>query len=147
MPGFRHAFVVRAPLAAVANFHHDPGVLKRLLPPLGAELHRFDPLAEGSVAEFSLWLGPWPIRWRAVHSNFDPLGGFTDTQVSGPFKAWRHAHRFEPVDSASTRVIDQIEYEHRPGLVGLLTRVLFSTPALRLTFWYRSVVTRRTLER
>ena len=80
MPVFDYAFTVRAPLARVAEFHRDTRALQRLSPPpMFVQLHRLEPLAEGSVAEFTLWLGPLPLRWRAVHSNVDPLGGFTDT--------------------------------------------------------------------
>ncbi len=146
MPSFRHAFVVNAPLAAVADFHRDTCVLK-LLAPTFVQLHRFEPLREGALADFTLWIGPLPIRWQALHSNVDPLRGFTDTQTRGPFKSWRHTHRFEPVDANTTRVVDQIEYEHRPGVAGWFSRLLFSPPALALSFWYRGVVTRRALER
>jgi hypothetical protein len=43
-----------------------------------------EPLAEGSISDFTLWFGPLPIRWTARHSHIDPLHGFTDTQVRGP---------------------------------------------------------------
>lgn len=82
---FQYAFAVRAALAAVAEFHHDARALQRLTPPpLFVQLHRVEPLAEGSLASFTLWFGPLPVRWMAVHSGVDFLHGFTDTQHSGP---------------------------------------------------------------
>ena len=144
---FEYAFTVRAPLAAVAHFHHDTRALKRLSPPpLFVQLHRVEPLGEGSVAEFTLWLGPLPLRWRAVHSDVDALHGFTDIQAHGPLKRWRHTHRFEPLDDTTTRVLEYIEYQHADGWMGALTRLLFSPPGLRFLFAYRSWVTRRSLE-
>ena len=81
MPEFRHSFTVDAPLAAVRAFHHDTGVLRQLTPlPIIARVHAFEPLADGSQAEFTLWFGPLPLRWQAVHSDVGP-NGFTDTQV------------------------------------------------------------------
>jgi len=149
MPVFEYEFTVRAPLAAVAQFHHDTRALKRLSPPpLFVQLQRVEPLAEGSVAEFTLWFGPLPLRWQAVHSNVDVLHGFTDVQTRGPLQRWRHTHRFEAVDeTATTRVVEYIEYEHADGWPGVLTRLLFSEPGLRFLFAYRSWVTRRSLER
>lgn len=145
---FTYEFLVRAPQAAVAQFHHDASTLRRLSPPpLFVQLHRVDPLAEGAIADFTLWFGPLPVRWVAVHSQVSPSAGFTDTQQRGPLRVWRHTHRFEAVDAAVTRVIEQVEYDHHPGLAGLFSRVLFAPPGLRFLFWYRGWVTRRALER
>lgn len=147
MLSFDHSFIVRAPLAAVAGFHRDTRVLRRLTPPpVYVQIHRVEALAEGSISEFTLWFGPLPIRWTARHSEVDPLGGFTDTQVAGPMQHWVHRHAFEPVDADRTRVRDRIAYQHPPGPRGLLTRLLFGGLGLRLTFAYRGWVTRRALE-
>ena len=143
---FNHNFVVRAPLAAVAAFHHDARVLPRLTPPpILVQLHRVDPLGEGSIADFTLWFGPLPVRWVALHSQVDPLRGFTDTQQSGPLKFWRHIHSFEAVDAATTRVSDHVQFEHHPGWRGWLSRVLYNQPALAFLFAYRTWVTRRDM--
>lgn len=142
----QHAFTVRAPLAAVAAFHRDTAVLPRLTPPpVRVELGRIEPLAEGSVSEFTLWFGPLPVRWRAVHSEVDPLHGFTDTQASGPMRYWRHAHRFEAQGSSATRVTEHVFYAHHAGMRGLASRVLFNRLALRLLLLYRAFVMRRAL--
>lgn len=148
MPTFQYAFTVRAPLAAVAEFHHDARALKRLSPPpMFVQLHRVDPLGEGAIADFTLWLGPIPIRWLAVHSDVHPLTGFTDTQQRGPLCYWRHTHRFEALDAGTTRVSEHIVYDYHPGLAGVFARLLFSSPGLTFLFWYRGWVTRRSLER
>ena len=93
MPIFDYTFTVRAPLAAVAEFRHDTRALKRLTPRLILmQMHRVDPFGEGSVSEFTMWFGPIPVRWTAVHSNVDPERSFTDTQARGPLKRWQHTH-------------------------------------------------------
>jgi ligand-binding SRPBCC domain-containing protein len=99
------------------------------------------------VAEFTLWFGPVPLRWVAVHSNVSAQHGFTDTQQRGPLKAWRHTHRFEAVDASTTHVSEHIEYEYPSGLPGLLAHLLFTPPALSFLFTYRQWVTRRALEK
>ena len=81
MPTFDYRFTVNAPLAAVSAFHFEPGILKTLTPPLMImQVHRFDPLAEGSIGEFTMWMGPIPVHWKAEHSGVTS-SGFTDTQV------------------------------------------------------------------
>src|SRR5436309_2383717 len=129
---FDYTFIVPAPLAAVAAFHHDARALPRLTPPpIHVQLHRVDPLAEGAIADFTLWFGPLPVRWLARHSQVDPLHGFTDTQESGPLKFWQHTHRFEALDAASTRVSEHVAYRHHGGWRGLFSRLLYNQPALR----------------
>jgi ligand-binding SRPBCC domain-containing protein len=147
MHTFTYAFTVRAPLTAVAEFHRDARALRRLTPPpILVQLHRVEPLAEGSVSEFTLWFGPLPIRWTAHHSQVGLLHGFTDTQVCGPVKSWQHTHRFTAVDDHTTQVTEHIDYEHFTGLRGWLSRLLFSGPALRFMFAYRAWITRRAVE-
>jgi ligand-binding SRPBCC domain-containing protein len=72
--------------------------------------------------------------------------GFTDTQVSGPLKSWRHNHRFTALGPRLTRVDDHIVYEHHAGPRGLLTRLLFARPGLLYLFTARKLLTRRGVD-
>jgi ligand-binding SRPBCC domain-containing protein len=145
-PSFTSRFVVPATLEAVARFHADPRALTRLTPPPTVmRVHRLDPLGEGSVSEFTMWVGPIPIRWRAVHSGFKALKGFTDTQELGPMARWIHRHSYRALGDGNTEVTDQIWYEHPAGWRGILTRALFSKLPLKALFAYRAIATRRAL--
>jgi ligand-binding SRPBCC domain-containing protein len=145
MRTFDYTFEVAAPLEAVSRFHNDTSVLKKLTPPpLLVQIHHFEPMGEGSKADFTLWFGPLPLRWQAVHSEVS-LYGFTDTQVRGPLKSWRHTHRFTSIDKSRTLVHEHIEYEHDRGLRGLLSRLLFSTLGLKMLFTARMLLTRRSV--
>jgi len=147
MPVFDHSFVVDAPLAAVRAFHGDTSALSVLSPPgTFVHLHAIEPLAEGSVSRFTLWLGLLPVRWTAVHRGVSERG-FTDVQAEGPAASWEHTHSFVPLDDGRTRVDDHVEFAHQPGLRGLLTRVLFSRPNLRFLFGWRAFATRRAVRR
>lgn len=146
MTRFDWATRVQASVDAVAGFHALPGAIRRLTPPLvPMTLHRMDPLAEGSVSEFTLWFGPLPVRWTALHLDVDPQGGFTDIQIDGPFRSWIHTHRYEPDHSGDLRIVERVDYEHQAGWRGLLTRILFSRPMLTALFLYRSLVFRKAL--
>ncbi|NBT12822.1 MAG: hypothetical protein EBS56_04445 [Planctomycetia bacterium] len=145
MPQFDYSFTVPAPLAAVQRFHSDTSALKRLTPPPTiVQLHEIEPLAEGSVSKFTLWVGPLPLHWTAVHRGVSPRG-FTDVQVAGPAARWEHTHTFTPLDASTTRIDEHIEFEHKRGVWGVVTRLLFSRPNLLLMFAYRRFITRRSL--
>jgi ligand-binding SRPBCC domain-containing protein len=147
MPVFDFRFTVDAPLAAVSAFHFQTGILKALTPPLMImQVHRFDPLANGSIGEFTMWMGPIPVRWVAEHSEVSQTG-FIDTQTRGPMKFWKHTHRFNSVSPDMTEVHEHIEFEHHSGLRGLWSRILFPLPALIVLFSYRRWATRRAVRR
>lgn len=146
MPVFSTTFSVNAPLKAVADFHKDTSALKKLNPPgVIVQLHRVDPMAEGSVSKFTMWFGPFPIRWTAVHSDVS-INGFTDTMVDGPAAHWVHTHRYEAEGPNKTLLKEHIEYEHKPGFMGLVTRVLFSPLNLKILFAFRARATRKGVE-
>ena len=147
MPVFDFRFEVNAPLNAVSAFHFEPGILKTLTPPLMImQVHKFEPLAEESVAEFTMWMGPIPVRWKAVHSKVSKTS-FTDTQVSGPMKSWVHTHTFSELSDNVTEVHEHIEYEHFGGLRGIWSRLLFPRPGLIALFTIRKLITRREVRK
>ncbi len=132
-----------ASLEAVSDFHRDTSALK-ILSPMPMQLHRADPMADGSISEFTMWLGPIPIRWRAVHSDVS-ANGFTDTQESGPMAFWAHTHRFESVNENQTHIYEQIEYRHPKGSRRFFTRLLFGKLGLQILFTYRQLATKYAL--
>lgn len=105
-----------------------------------------EPLAQDSISRFTVWFGPLGIKWTAKHSDVDE-DGFTDTHIAGPMASWVHTHRFVAIDSVTTSVLDHVEYDHKPLPRGLLTRVLFSKPAMRGLFTYRMIQTKRKVSR
>lgn len=146
---FEYEFTVDAPLTAVSAFHYDTTALKKLaLPFTFVQLHKVEPMGEGSVSEFTMWLGPIPVHWRAIHSNVSERG-FTDTQdpEQGPAAYWQHTHTFTPLNDQQTRVHEHIKFEHKPGAAGLLTRFLFSKPNLHVLFGYRQWATQRAVKK
>ena len=147
MTVFDFRFTVNATLQAVSEFHFQPGILKTLTPPLMImQVHRFDPLANGSIGEFTMWMGPIPVRWKALHSDVSETT-FTDTQVSGPMKSWVHCHTFTALDEQTTEVHEHVEFEHFGGLKGLLSLLLFPHPALFVLFTIRKIITRLQIRR
>jgi len=144
MKTFTNTFTVKAPIQAVAEFHSSTTALKQLtLFPVFVQIHQIEPLGEGSMAEFTMWFGPFPVRWVAQHVQVDPMHGFTDVQIAGPMLLWEHTHSFRSISDQETEVRDYIEYAYRPGLKHFWTRLLYATIMLRILFLYRSFVTKR----
>lgn len=146
VPTFDFSFTVDAPFAAVSEFHSHGSALKTLTPTY-AQIHSMDPLGEGSITKFTVWAGPIPVRWTAEHSGISD-SGFTDTQTEGPMKKWVHTHRYEPIDDASTKVIEHIEYEFGTSPKDkILCLLMFNPPALYGLFTYRKFITRLKLRK
>jgi ligand-binding SRPBCC domain-containing protein len=144
MKVFKHSFRVKAPIQAVADFHSSTTALKKLTPfPVIVQIHHLEPLAEGSIAEFTMWFGPFPVRWVARHVNVDPIKGFSDIQEKGPMQTWRHTHSFKEISKEITEIKDEIEYEYFADLKYIWTRLLYAPIMLRILFKYRSLVTKK----
>ena len=144
MKTFTNTFRVNAPIQAVADFHISTTTLKRLTPfPVFVQIHHIEPLAEGSMAEFTMWFGPLPVLWVAKHVQVDPLNGFTDVQIAGPMLIWEHTHSFRAISDQVTEIRDYIEYAHRPGIKNFWTRLLYAPLMLKFLFLYRAFVTKR----
>ncbi len=138
---YRHSFKVKAPLAVVADFHKDTRALQLLTPPpLSVQFNSVEPLAEDSVADFSMGIGPISLRWVAVHSEVTEQNGFVDTQKQGPFRSWHHHHQFRALDDETTEVTDEIEAEYG----NLLSRIMWIN--LPLLFGYRAWRTKAALK-
>jgi ligand-binding SRPBCC domain-containing protein len=142
---YRHKFRVKAPLAEVTDFHSRSASMGDITPPPAVvKVHQAPArLEDGDEMDFTIWLGPLPIRWKARIESVSPTG-FVDRQLQGPFRCWAHRHCFKPVDDQTTEVTDEIEFklDKHPirGMMGL-----GMTLSLPLLFAYRGWKTRRLL--
>ncbi len=143
---FRYCFKVNAPLKAVTDFHRRSASMAAITPPpVMVKLHAAPPrLAEGDEMDFTLWLGPLPIRWQARIEEVSETG-FVDRQLDGPFGRWDHRHTFKLVDETTTLVIDEIEFElaRSPFKAAIGLGMGLTLPLL---FAYRGWKTRRFLK-
>jgi ligand-binding SRPBCC domain-containing protein len=106
---YRSRFVVKAPLATVTEFHRRAASMGSITPPpIIVNVHAAPAiLNDGDQMEFTMWLGPLPVRWVAGIEQLP--NGFIDRQISGPFDQWVHRHTFEALSPRETVVHDRVE--------------------------------------
>lgn len=92
-------------------FFSDAGNLEELTPPW----LRFEVLSppvdmrEGTRIDYRLKLRGLPVRWTSEITVWQPPERFVDEQVRGPYRRWRHEHRFEERGEGTT-VVDHVRY-------------------------------------
>jgi ligand-binding SRPBCC domain-containing protein len=96
-------------------FFADASNLERLTPPwLNFRILTPMPvqMRPGVEIDYLVSLYGLPIPWRSQIDVWEPGVRFVDRQKVGPYRWWRHDHRFEPA-SGGTLVIDHVEYAPR----------------------------------
>lgn len=104
--------IVPRPLEEVFAFFSDAHNLEQLTPPL-VRFHVTTPqpivMRPGLLIDYQLRIRGVPVRWQSEITAWEPSTRFVDEQRRGPYKFWRHEHRFEPCDGG-TRVLDEVHY-------------------------------------
>ena len=113
--------IVPASLDRTFAFFSDARNLERMTPPW-LSFHITTPLpitmAAGTVIDYQIELYGLPIPWRTRIDEWEPGVRFVDRQIAGPYRWWRHEHRFEAVHGG-TRVSDHVEYAPRAAWLSL----------------------------
>lgn len=158
MAVFERSSVIHAPLDEVWRVHATVDGLEDVTPdwfdlqvesvvgPSG-EPHRGE-LVEG--CEVTLSVRPFGIgprrSWTSHithHERGDDRAEFRDVMADGPFRRWRHTHRFVAVP-AGTRLTDRVEYQLRLGPARGLSALAW--PGFAAVFDYRHRRAKRLLE-
>lgn len=132
----------------VFRFHERPDALQQLIPPW-ENMRPVEPgnsLRPGSRVVLRGRIGPVPVTWVAVHTEYAPPHMFADRQESGPFAAWYHRHRFLDDGAGGTILRDEVSYMPPLGIVGRTLGGWFIRRKLEAMFEYRHARTRSLLE-
>jgi ligand-binding SRPBCC domain-containing protein len=111
---------VTRPLAEVFNFFSRAENLEELTPPwLNFKILKAEPqpVQQGTVIHYSLRLHGIPLRWTSEIVEWEPPHRFVDLQLRGPYKLWRHEHRFGARDGG-TLISDTINLSLPFGFLG-----------------------------
>lgn len=151
MPHLEFTTLINASQPELWNFHASLGVLELLTPP-GTKLTLPEPRPVlGPGARFTITVRQPPVfvplYWESVFTVWEPPFRFVDEQGQrGPWKYWRHEHRFEQVDANTTRLVDSITYEPPFGILGRIADALFLRRILNKAFEFRHAKTKHLLE-
>jgi uncharacterized protein YbjT (DUF2867 family)/ligand-binding SRPBCC domain-containing protein len=109
---FTYRSLVPGRAADVFRWHERPDALLDLMPSRRfVRLERRDGgLRDGGLVAFSIGIGPLRGRWEARHHGYIRGERFCDEQICGPFRIWRHTHRFAAVGIEHTLYEDRVEY-------------------------------------
>jgi uncharacterized protein YbjT (DUF2867 family)/ligand-binding SRPBCC domain-containing protein len=114
---FTYRSIVTGQAADVFRWHERPEALLDLLPSrrfVRIE-RRTGGLRDGGSVAFSIGIGPVRMRWDARHYGYIVGERFCDEQIRGPFRIWRHTHRFVAMGTEQTLYEDRVEYAVRGG--------------------------------
>ncbi|MEN5233504.1 SRPBCC family protein [Sphingobacterium faecium] len=79
------------------------------------------------------------MKWRTKITHVEHHNSFTDLQVNGPYKLWRHFHEFMP-NEEGVLMRDLVTYELPFGFIGRIANKLIVRKKLVNIFKYRYYV-------
>lgn len=139
---------IHAPPEEVFRFHQRPDALQLLTPSWETMrvVESSGSLLSGSRVVLEGRFLLFPLRWVAVHTEYDPPRVFADEQERGPFAYWRHRHMMLPDGDNHTILRDEVEYVLPLGWVGRWFGGRLIRKRLSALFDYRHETTRRLIE-
>ena len=113
---------VPQPLPVVFEFFSRADNLERITPPwMGFRILTPGPtdMKGGASIAYALRVRGIPLRWLTEVERWNPPFDFVDVQVKGPYKLWRHTHRFSEFEGG-TSIVDVVDYALPFGVLGRL---------------------------
>ena len=132
-----------APPERVWAWHRRPGAFERLVPPWErVEVIARDPrgIVDGAEVALRVQLGPLPLTWVARHEVPNPGQGFVDTQLRGPFAAFRHERRFEADGEGGCWLTDEIRATPPFGPLGAVAEPHLRRTLERMLRWRHRIL-------
>ena len=132
----RSEVVLKEALEIVFGFFSDAANLQRITPPwLNFQVVSTTPveMKVGQNIDYRLRLRGFPLRWRSEITAWEPPYRFVDEQIRGPYRVWRHEHRFAE-EGGKTVCTDDVTYA---VLGGQLVNRLLVEPDVKRIFEYR----------
>lgn len=120
----------------VFSFFSDARNLEQITPPwLKFQVMNQEAIAmaPGARISYRLRLRGVPIRWESEITAWEPPHRFVDEQRRGPYRFWKHEHRFTPRGNG-TEMTDEVQYA---VIGGTLVNALLVAPDLQKIFHFR----------
>ncbi|MCJ7772375.1 MAG: SRPBCC family protein [Desulfobacterales bacterium] len=131
---------VKATIEEVWDFFSNPRNLNLITPPsLHFQILTGDerPMHNGQIIHYRIRILPLVhVKWVTEIKNVVELSSFIDEQQLGPYKFWRHIHKFVPTDYG-IEIIDTVHYSIGFGFLGEMLHFLWIKRRLAYIFRYR----------
>lgn len=107
---------------------------------------------EGAEFDYRIRWFSLSLPWKSRIEGYRPPGQFTDIQLAGPYRSWRHLHLFEEAEGR-TVMRDIVTYQLPFGILGSAVHALsvrrqleeiFRYRAMRIDEWARGALRRKT---
>lgn len=146
MHRFEWAAFVPVPVSSVWEFFSNPRNLALLTPPEMRLAVAAAPAqaATGAEVDIRVRVLGVPLRWRSRIEACEPGRYFVDRQVRGPYRHWRHEHRFEAA-AGGTWIRDVVEYSLPFGRLGDVVGGSWVRRVLARMFHFRGLAAVRQL--
>jgi len=133
------------PVEEVFAFFSDANNLQAITPKQ-LHFHILTPgpirLEAGARMDYQLKLHGIPVKWATLIESWEPPHKFVDVQLRGPYRVWRHTHRFAAA-GGGTRIFDDVEYELQFGPLGRAVEAIWARREIVKIFAYRTEVMAR----
>lgn len=100
-----------------------------------------EPVQKGTLIEYRLKLHGLPLRWTSQIVEWEPPHQFIDLQLQGPYRLWRHTHRFI-AEGGNTWIHDEVLYSLPLGSLGRMAHSLFVRRDVERIFAFRASAVR-----
>ncbi|MBU2584134.1 MAG: SRPBCC family protein [Bacteroidetes bacterium] len=118
------------------KFHLDPRNLRLISPrSLPAKVVHIShtPLQKGSEIKIKLNVFPFvSVNWEVLIENVIENKLIVDLQKKGPFKFWRHEHKFDLLFDGTVVMTDDITFEIGFGLLGKIASPFIKWPIKKI---------------
>ncbi|MEX2526014.1 MAG: TIGR01777 family oxidoreductase [Gemmatimonadota bacterium] len=148
MPIFNRRTEYPVSVETLFGWHRRPGAFQRMTPPWESVeiLQEEGDMESGGTVLLGLHKGPARLQWKVGYTAYETNRLFQDEQISGPFGAWRHAHRFHPMGPDRSILEDEVEWAPPLGSLGSVFATGFLQGTLERLFAFRHERLRHDLE-
>lgn len=148
MTKFKNKFIINEDIQKVWEFYTDIKHLE-IISPKKLKLRIItttnQKLILGQEAIISAKITIIPRRWHSKITFFQQYE-YIDEMLTGPFKKWKHIHKFRQIDKNKTEVIDEVEFELPYGIFGRIASI-YVNKKLKKIFEHRKEETIKYLSK
>ena len=143
---FKKEIILGAKVEDVFDWHCRKSAFQRLNPPWEkVKIEKQEGIFEGAITKMKVYEGPVSINWVSKHTKYIQDKCFTDEQLKGPFKIWKHSHFFEKISDNKSKLTDDIEYRMKFYPFSKLMKTHIRNKLERM-FTYRHVILKQDIK-